>query len=84
MKNKPFIKEKQLNNIKAQLKELGEKKLKENSNKEINLTSLKNEDLPKLKEIFKIINKTITEYSEKISQLEQNKDMVFHDKFYDL
>ena len=75
------IKEKQLNNIKAQLKELGEKKLKENSNKEINLTSLKNEDLPKLKEIFKIINKTITEYSEKISQLEQNKDMVFHDKF---
>ena len=72
------IKEKQLNNIKAQLKELGEKKF---SNKEINLTSLKNEDLPKLKEIFKIINKTITEYSEKISQLEQNKDMVFHDKF---
>ena len=75
------IKEKQLNNIKAQLKELGEKNLKENSNKEINLTSLKNEDLPKLKEIFKIITKTITEYSEKISQLEQNKDMVFHDKF---
>ena len=72
------IKEKQLNTIKAQL---DEKKSKEINNKEINLNSLKDEDLPKLKEIFKTINKTITEYADKISKLEQNKDMVFHDKF---
>ena len=75
------IKEKELNTIKAQLKELDEKKSKENSNKEIYLKSLKNEDLPKLKEIFKIINNTIIEYAEKVNKLEQNKEMVFHDKF---
>ena len=72
------IKEKQLNTIKAQL---DEKKSKEINSKEVNLDSLKDEDLPKLKEIFKIINKTITDYADKISKLEQNKDMVFHDKF---
>ena len=74
-------KEKQLNSTKAQLKELDEKKLKDKNSQEINLSSLKNEDLPKLKEIFKVINKTISEYSDKINQLEQNKEMVFHDKF---
>ena len=72
------IKEKQLNTFKAQL---DEKKSKEINSKEINLNSLKDEDIPKLKEIFKTINKTITEYADKINKLEQNKDMVFHDKF---
>ena len=52
-------KEKQLNSTKAQLKELDEKKLKDKNSQEINLSSLKNEDLPKLKKIFKVINKTI-------------------------
>ena len=75
------IKEKQLNNINAKLKEIDEKKLKEINSKEINLNSLKNEDIPKLKDIFLIINKTITEYADRINKLEQNKDMVFHDKF---
>lgn len=31
--------------------------------------------------MFKTINKTITEYSEKINNLEKNKKQVFHDKF---
>ena len=75
------IKEKQLNNINNQLKELGEKKSKDINNQEINLNTLKKEDIPKLKEIFLIINKTITDYADRISKLEQNKDMVFHDKF---
>ena len=75
------IKEKELNKINSKLKELTEKKTKGSSNQEINLNTLKNEDIPKLKEIFVTINKTITEYADRINQLEQNKDMVFHDKF---
>ena len=74
-------KEKQLNSLKEELKEYNEKKSKEENNKEINLNSLKNSDIPKLKEIYKAINKTILEYSDKINKLEQNKEQVFHDKF---
>ena len=75
------IKEKELNKINTKLKEFTEKKTKGSNNQEINLNTLKNEDIPKLKEIFLIINKTVTEYEDRINQLEQNKDMVFHDKF---
>ena len=45
------------------------------------MKTLKNDDIPKLKEIFKVINKTVTDYAEIINKLEQNKDLVFHDKF---
>ena len=44
---------------------------------------MKDSDIPKLKEIYKTINKTIMEYADTINKLEQNKDMVFHDKFID-
>jgi len=71
-------KEKQLNNVN---KKLGENNSKEDNNKEINLKNLKDSDIPKLKEIFKMINKTISDYAERVNKLEQNKDMVFHDKF---
>lgn len=71
-------KEKQLNNVN---KKLGENNSKEDNNKEINLNNLKDSDIPKLKEIFKMINKTISDYAERVNKLEQNKDMVFHDKF---
>ena len=78
-------KEKQLNSLKEQLKEYNEKTTKGDNNQEINLTlnSLKDSDIPKLKEIYKTINKTIMEYADTINKLEQNKDMVFHDKFID-
>ena len=74
-------KEKQLNNLTLKLKELNENKLGEINDKELNLKTLKNDDIPKLKEIFKVINKTVTDYAEIINKLEQNKDLVFHDKF---
>ena len=78
-------KEKQLNSLKEQLKEYNEKTTKGDNNQEINLTlnSLKDSDIPKLKEIYKTINKTIMEYADTINKLEQNKDMVFNDKFID-
>ena len=75
------LKEKELNNINSKLKELNENKSNEIINKELNLKNLKNEDIPKLKEIFKVINKTISNYEDIIKKLEQNKDLVFHDKF---
>ena len=74
-------KEKQLNSLNLKLKEINENKLGEINDKELNLKTLKNDDIPKLKEIFKIINKTVTDYAEIINKLEQNKDLVFHDKF---
>lgn len=74
-------KEKQLNNVNKKYKELGENNSKENNNKELNLKNLKDSDIPKLKETFKKINKTISDYAERVNKLEQNRDMVFHDKF---
>ena len=76
------IKEKQLSNVNNKLKEFGDTKLDENKqNKELNSKSLKDIDIQKIKEMFKVINKTVSEYTEKVNKLEQNKDMVFHDKF---
>ncbi len=76
------IKEKQLSNVNNKLKEFGDTKLDENKqNKELNSKSLKDIDIQKIKEMFKVINKTVSEYAEKVNKLEQNKDMVFHDKF---
>ena len=76
------IKEKQLNALTSKLKDLEEKKRKQSSiQEEMDNNILKESDIPKLKEMFKAINKTITEYSEKINNLEKNKKQVFHDKF---
>ena len=76
------IKEKQLSNVNNKLKEFGDTKLDVNKqNKELNSKSLKDIDIQKIKEMFKVINKTVSEYAEKVNKLEQNKDMVFHDKF---
>ena len=76
------IKEKQINALNSKLKDIEEKKRKQSSiQEEIDNNILKESDIPKLKEMFKTINKTITEYSEKINNLEKNKKQVFHDKF---
>jgi len=76
------IKEKQLNALTSKLKDLEEKKRKQSSiQEEMDNNILKESDIPKLKEMFKAINKTITEYSEKINNLEKNKKQVFHEKF---
>ena len=76
------IKEKQINALNSKLKDIEEKKRKQSSiQEEIDNNILKESDIPKLKEMFKTINKTITEYSEKIDNLEKNKKQVFHDKF---
>ena len=76
------IKEKQLNALTSKLKDLEEKKRKQSSiQEEMDNNILKESDIPKLKEMFKAINKTITEYSEKINNLEKNKKAVFHEKF---
>ena len=76
------IKEKQINALNSKLKDIEEKKRKQSSiQEEIDNNILKESDIPKLKEMFKTINKTITEYSEKINNLEKNKKQVFQDKF---
>jgi hypothetical protein len=76
------IKEKQLSSMNNKLKELGDTKSVDlKQNKELNAKNLKDVDLPKLKELFKVINKTASEYAERVNKLDQNKDMVFHDKF---
>ena len=76
------IKEKQIKALNSKLKDIEEKKRKQSSiQEEIDNNILKESDIPKLKEMFKTINKTITEYSEKINNLEKNKKQVFHDKF---
>jgi len=76
------IKEKQINVLNSKLKDLEEKKRKQSSiQEEMDNNILKESDIPKLKEMFKAINKTITEYSEKINNLEKNKKAVFHEKF---
>lgn len=75
------IKEKQINALNSKLKDIEEKRKQSSIQEEIDNNILKESDIPKLKEMFKTINKTITEYSEKINNLEKNKKQVFHDKF---
>jgi len=76
------IKEKEIKALNSKLKDLEEKKRKQSSIQEdIDNKIIKENDIPKLKEMFKAINKTISEYSEHINKLEKNKKQVFHDKF---
>ena len=41
----------------------------------------KDSKIPKLKEIFKTINKTVTDYSELVKKIQENKELFFRDKF---
>ena len=82
------LKEKEITSLNmkfSKLKEIEEKKRKMSLNNEVNdLNILKENDIPKLKEILREINKTVMDYSDKVNKLEQNKDIVFHDKFIEI
>ena len=76
------FKEKEINILNSKLKDFEVEKTKQSNIKEkIDLNNLKEGDIPKLKEMFKIINQTIYDYSDKIKLLEKNKNKVFHDKY---
>ena len=45
------------------------------------IKNLKEEDIPKLKELFKIIESTISEYAETVVKLEDNKNLFFYERF---
>ena len=79
------IKDKEINELNSKLSEIEQIKRKQSNIQEKNGNDfLKENDIPKLKEMFKTINKTITDYSEKIEQLEKNKNVVFDDKFIEI
>ena len=79
------IKDKEINELNSKLSEIEQIKRKQSNIQEKNGNDiLKENDIPKLKEMFKTINKTITDYSEKIEQLEKNKNIVFDDKFIEI
>ena len=82
------LKDKEINSLNqkfSKLKEIEEKKRKLSTTNEVtDLNILKENDIPKLKEILREINKTVMDYSDKVNKLEQNKDIVFHDKFIEI
>ena len=82
------LKDKEINSLNlkfSKLKEIEEKKRKLSTTNEVtDLNILKEKDIPKLKEILREINKTVMDYSDKVNKLEQNKDIVFHDKFIEI
>ena len=65
------IKEKQLSSMNNKLKELGDTKSVDlNQHKEFNAKNLKDIDLTKLKELFKVINKNNSEYTKRVNKLD--------------
>ena len=79
------LKEKEINQLKSKLKDLENINLKQKANKgQIDSNLLKENDIPKLKTMFKTINQTITDYTQIINKLEQNKQKFFHDKFVEI
>ena len=79
------IKDKEIKALNSKLNEIERIKRKQSNIQEtMGDDILKENDIPKLKEMFKTINKTISDYSEKIDQLEKNKNIVFDDKFIEI
>ena len=79
------IKDKEIKSLNSKLNEIEQIKRKQSNIQEtMGDDILKENDIPKLKEMFKTINKTISDYSEKIDQLEKNKNIVFDDKFIEI
>ena len=79
------IKDKEIKALNSKLNEIERIKRKQSNIQEtMGDDILKENDIPKLKEMFKTINKTISDYSEKIDRLEKNKNIVFDDKFIEI